>query len=93
MSRTLPAVAKGWLRGFKATASTWGGKSTATIWETGKEEDTVCGTVVKMTLDEVEELDPYEAYPFKYNREHLTLTAYKASDGTGEPGEGFELEC
>ena len=53
MSRTLPAEAKGWLRGFKATAMTWGGKSTATIWKTGKEEDSVLGTVVKMTLDEV----------------------------------------
>ena len=93
MGRTLPAVAKGWLRGFKSLASTWGGRSTATIWETGKEEDTVLGTVVKMTKQEVESLDPYEAYPFKYDRKEIKLTAFKVSEGKEESTEGFELNC
>ena len=89
VSRTLPAVAKGWLRGFKATSATWSGKSVATIWQTGNEDDAVCGTVVKMTNQEVERLDPFEGHPFKYKRQVVKLTAFKV----GEPDEGFELEC
>ena len=92
MTRTLAAEAKGWLRGYKATAVTWGGKSVATIWKTGKDEDSVLGTVVKMTKAEVEALDPYEAYPFKYDRIKLTLNAFKA-ESEGEAPKPFELEC
>ena len=92
MSRTVPAIAKGWLRGFKGSACTWGDKSTATMFETGNEEDTVCGTAVKMTQKEIEALDPYEAYPFKYIRKELKLTAFKAGDGTGGEPEQFEIE-
>ena len=91
VSRTLPAQAKGWLRGYKATAVTWGGKSVATIWQTGNQEDSVCGTIVKMTKAEVAALDPYEAYPFKYDRISLTLTAFKA-ESEGEALKPFELE-
>ena len=93
MTRTLPAIAKGWLRGFKSLAVTWGGCSTATIWETGKQEDTVCGTIVKMTPEEVASLDPYEAYPWKYYRKVIKVTAYKAGPTAESPLEAVEVDC
>ena len=87
MGRTLPAIAKGWLRGFKNKSGSWGNASTATIFETGNEEDTVCGTVVKMTPEEVKMLDPYEGYPWLYYRKVVKLTAYMVMGGTSSPME------
>ena len=40
----------------------------------------VLGIGFCMTLEEVEALDPYEAYPWKYDRKPITMTAYRKSD-------------
>jgi len=92
ISRTFPAVATGWRRGFKGHSQGWGGCSTATMFETGQQEDTVRGTVVRMTPGEVKSLDPFEGYPHKYYRKTLKLTVYKATTGSGSLLEGFEVE-
>ena len=77
ITRTFPAIAKGWLRGFKAITKSWENKSTATIWFTGNVvDDFVTGIVVKMTKLEVSKLDPYEGYPYKYIRINLKLHVY-----------------
>ena len=77
ITRTFPAIAKGWLRGFKAITKSWENKSTATIWFTGNVvDDFVTGIVVKMTKLEVSKLDPYEGYPYKYIRINLKLNVY-----------------
>ena len=91
VSRTLPAQAKGWLRGYKATSVTWGGKSIATIWQTGNQEDSVCGTIMNMTKAEVAALDSYKGHTFKYDRIFLNLTAFKA-ESEGEAPKPSEMK-
>ena len=46
-----------------------------------------------MTKQEVESLDPYEGFPFKYYRKELKLTAFNVTDSSEAPAEGFELNC
>ena len=91
ISRTFPATATGWRRGFKGHSKGWGGCSTATIFETGKQEDTVCGTVVRMTPEEVTSLDPFEGCPYKYCRKIVKLTAYKPTTVSGSPRVEFKV--
>ena len=86
-NRTYPAIAQGWLRGFKHTSKNWENCSVATIYQTHKEgtNDQVIGTVVKMTIEEVHALDPYEGFsetprqnnkPNTYDRIPIKLKAY-----------------
>ena len=85
LRRTYPVIAKGWLRGFKSKSRNWKGCSTATIFQTGKEEDTVYGTAVRLTKAEIQKLDPFEGYPYKYGRFPVKVTAFTVSEGTTMP--------
>ena len=75
MARTVPAEAKGWKRGFCGNSVFWENKSPATLFQTGVESDFVEGTAVAMTEDEIDNLDPYEGYPYLYNRFDMQLVA------------------
>ena len=91
MKKTLPCELKGYRRGFKGFAGTWGG-STATLYKTDDNNDVVVGTAVKMTMAEVEALDPFEAHPFKYLRQDVKVTAYNLNQETGLFTEPCELD-
>ena len=78
--RTYAAEAKGWRRGYTGISKEFGGASVATIEQTGKDDDSVIGIVVKLTEKEVEALDPYEGYPQWYERIKINLAVYKKND-------------
>ena len=80
LNRLLPVKLQGYRRGFCNQAASWGGKSTATLFATGNDEDEVFGIAFHMTLEEVETLDPYEGYPWKYDRKEITMQAWRSQD-------------
>ena len=78
LQRTIPVHLRGWKRGFCGYA--WEGTSAATIFETQGASDFVEGIAVAMTQREIESLDPYEGYPYVYDRLPVTLTAFVGSN-------------
>ena len=66
----------GWKRAFANKGPRWEGKSVATLMKTDNPEDSVEGIVLKMTLAEVEAMDPFEGYPSWYNRVNINLKVY-----------------
>ena len=79
----------GWKRAFCNKGPRWEQKSVATLMETGNPEDVVQGIVLKMTLKEVEAMDPWEGYPSWYNRVKINLKVYNP---TGQSAQGELIE-
>ena len=84
----MPVELKGYLRGFKGYTERWNG-SVATLFETGNPSDSVLGTVVKMSDEQVAILDTYEGHPTFYKRRDLKVTAYNFDEATGSHTKSF----
>ena len=91
MKYTLPVELRGYLRGFKGYTDRWKG-SVATFYKTENPNDTVLGTVVKMTPEQVKILDGYEGHPTFYERIDLSVLAYDIDEETGLYTRPFELD-
>ena len=91
MQNTLPVELFGYLRGFKGHTERWNG-AVATLYSSGNPSDSVLGTVVKMTPEQVAILDTYEGHPTFYKRTDLKVTAYDLDDATGYYTRPFELD-
>ena len=89
LTRTKPARLQGWKRGFCGTSRSWKNTSPATIFETGDEKNVVIGLAVAMTSDEIESLDPYEGYPYVYDRKKVTMKSTMGGKEETLEGEAY----
>mgnify|MGYP001626592986 CR=1 FL=1 len=67
----------GYKRAFCNSSPVWDSTSPATLIATGNEKDFVEGIALRMTASEISALDPFEGYPHWYNRENISMLAYK----------------
>ena len=83
--RIVPVKLQGWKRAFANRAGGWGNASTATLFKTNDKSDETVGIAFKMTAEEIEELDPYEGYPWKYDRKEVNMLGCQSKDESGNP--------